>query len=378
MLTAEISPKMSLQYDDWIFPTHDICTNDTVDQLHHNNKLLYQNVLNKLSKGRTWYGLHFDWPGNFQIPDNADTYVFSWHLENWDNFWLDAFCKNHPEQQIVVIGEFAEVAQHKNLKTLVYHCWHLYVPYLIEIFGKKHKFITEKHYRLSSLCNKPSYYKSLVTAFLLKNYHPRKDLLLSWNANLHGEYCNSLNYLSVPIPGCDDLNNLMQYYHNTDMINRKILIDEFIDNPWHHCNFDHPAFGDSLINLTNETFAQSVIIEGRKMPGPYLSEKTWKALLSGAAFIPVGQDKTYDYFKQLGFRVDYPWPKDFDQEPGDIDRTRKLLNTIDWVFSDACQENEKKILEISQYNYEYIRSQEFVQTISKKNQEALNNFLESY
>lgn len=371
---------MDLIYHSWIFPTHDICIDGDISSLHLNNQILYGDLLGKLKKGRTWYGLHYDWPEDFShlIPEDVDTYVFSWHLENWDNHWLDRFCEKHPDQQVIVIGEFDAVPRHKNLKILVYHCWSTFVPYLLKTFGKEYKFSKDRTYRLSSLCNKPSFLKTLISAYLLKQYYPRPDLLLSWNKNVRKEYCKSMDFLSeTAFADRPSLSSVIKFYHQTDMINRQISIDDFVASPWDHCDFTHDAFAQSLINLTNETFAQNQIFS-RKLPGPYLSEKTWKVMLAGTGLLPVSQSGVYDYIGNFGFRMDYPWPKEFDSVVGDLDRVQKIFETIDWVMSDICLDYKSQIAEINLHNFEYIRSQCFLDNINRKNQKALEIFLEGY
>ena len=365
---------------DWIFPIHDVTVDGDLSMLHPNNQLLYGEFLHLLKKGRTWFGLNFDWPSDCPalIPENFDTYVFSWHLENWDNHWLDRFCETHPSQQIVVIGEFDAESHHDNLRILVHHCWHLFVPYLLDTFGAANKFCKHRPYRLSSLCNKPSVLKALISAHLLEKYHPRNDLLLSWNKNVRGEHCRSMDYLTEgnfrdrPI-----LDRLIRFYHRHGMINRHVSIDDFVDNPWNHCDFTHPAFTQSLVNATNETFAQNQIFS-KKLPGPYTSEKTWKTVLGGAALLPIGQSGMYPYMQSFGLRMDYPWPREFDNVIGDLDRIEKICDTVDWILSEEFSNHEVAISDINHYNYEYVRSRDFVDTVEHKNQLTLEHFLERY
>lgn len=371
---------MDLVYNSYIFPVHDICMNGDISSLHINNQILYGDLLSKLQKGKTWYGLNYDWPNNCShpIPEDADTYVFSWHLENWDNHWLDQFCEKHPTQQVVVIGEFKEVPRHKNLRILVYHCWAIYASYLLRTFGNEYKFSKDRVYRLSSLCNKPSFLKALVSAYLLEHYYPRSDLLLSWNKNVQKEHCRSMDFLNES--AFSDrlmLTRAIKFYHQSDMINQQISIDEFINVPHDHCDFTHNAFAQSLINLTNETFAQNQMLS-RKLPGPYLSEKTWKVMLAGTGLLPVSQSGVYDYMENFGFRMDYPWPKEFDSTVGDLDRIQQVFKTIDWILSDSCLDNKSQIIETNQFNFEHIRSQCFLDTINMKNQQELEIFLQGY
>ena len=371
----------SLEYHQYIFSSGDICINADISQLHVNSRLLYGDWLHTLNKGKTFFGLHYNWPRLMQsdptIGTHYDTYVFSWHLEQWDNDWLEKFCEDHPSQQIVVIGEFPMSHSYQrfpNLKSLVFHCWDLYIPFILNSFGKNYSFPEKQQYRVSSLCNKPSFTKIFVTAYLLKNYYPRDDLLLSWNINKLRQICSSINFLGTT--GRSNLNDLSDYYQHT-MKDLTISIDTFDDDSYSLSDFTHMAYSNSLINLTNETYVQN-LKNSTIYPGPYFSEKTWKCLLGGTAPIPVGQPGTYKYLNNFGFKTDYPWPNEFDNVIGDCDRINSLFKTIDWVLSDQCLDHVDRIQEINHSNYEHIRSASFLKLIKQKNQDFLIDFLKNY
>lgn len=370
-----------LIYDRCVFPTHNVCTGADLSQLHPNNQLLYNDWLHQLVRGKTWFGLNYDWPSNFPtsplaIPEGYDTYVISWHLEPWDFDWIENFCTIHRNQQLIIIGEFDYQSPYDNCKAIKYHCWDLFVPYVLFTFGKSHNFNNKKLYRLSSLVNKPNFTKTLVSSLLHKHYNQNKNLLMSWNVNVRGENCQSMNFLNQ-IEGRPKLNDLAQYYYSV-MKNNTIIIDQFEDNPNLHCNFDHCAYNDCLINLTNETFVQSLKHQ-QKFPGPYLSEKSWKPLLAGTALLPAGQENTYQYLEKFGFKFNYPWCFDFDKTSGDLDRIEKLTDVIDWIMStDQILNYEQEILENNFFNYEHIRSNEFLTIIKQINQKSLQNFFATY
>jgi hypothetical protein len=82
--------------------------------------------------------------------------------------------------------------------------------------------------------------------------------------------------------------------------------------------------------------------------------------------------------EKFGLQMDYPWPKEFDSVIGDLDRIEKICETVDWIFSENCLNHEMQILDINHYNYDYIRSQDFVDVIKQKNHQALEDFLERY
>jgi hypothetical protein len=139
-------------------------------------------------------------------------------------------------------------------------------------------------------------------------------------------------------------------------------------------NCDHPAYTGCVVNLSNETYSQDAI-DGMPMPGPYITEKTWKSLLGGSALMPVGRMQTYAYMENFGFCFDYPWSRSFDLIPGDIDRFVSTLSVIDAIFAIGMPELSAAVAESSRHNYYHIRSQDFLNRVCQINEEHLARFL---
>jgi len=167
-------------------------------------------------------------------------------------------------------------------------------------------------------------------------------------------------------------------YYRSSMAQQVITYEQFQNRVnYGPSDFANTAYKDSAINLTNETFAQSQRNE-EIIPGPYLSEKSWKPLLAGTGLIPVGQPGVYAYMKNLGFDTNYPWPCEFDKVSGDLDRLIEMFKTVDWIFSDQYVDNFSQIMSVNKNNFEHIRSREFIDLITKQNQSNLENFLKTY
>ena len=368
-----------------IFPIREIVSDGNFGSLSYNNRLLYENWVGKLQKGRTWFGFQFNWPRTWtrttanNIPSNFGTYVFSWHLESWPYDWINEFCQTHPDQQIVVIGEFDGLPPRINLKILKHHCWHLVVPWALAQYNCE--FQSQKQYVLSSLSAKQSYYKALVTAFLNKNFSNRTDIVWSWNIfkldllNNPPDQCGSMNLLDQQVNNAI-IDDLAEYTKNNLLNLSKDLggYPRSINQSW---NFDHYAYTDCLVNVTNETFVNDVVGNTRAQ-GPYFSEKTWKPLLGGSAVLPLGMSGTYDHLAKFGFAIDYPWSKEFDLDCfGSNDRLVKLLDVLDYVIENHAIISGQ-VNDMNRFNYDYIRSDKFVSTIKQLNHEYLEQFLASY
>jgi len=361
-------------------------TTDNIDSLLPRAKKLYQGWLLDLKKGKTFFGLNWNWPSNlFDSTINGfyDTYVFSWHIENWDHAWLKNFCETHPDSQIVVISEFPLDNNNyhnfyrkiKNLKCLVHHWWDHLIDEVLTIDDSPYVPVITRKYKFSSLASKPSYFKVLFTAYLMTT-HDLHDTIISWNVNPTQEICPSLQFLDVNISSVDEIKPLIEFYHST-LKNQQIKLDSFTVSYLSLYDYNMPAYTDCLINSTNETYAQSSI--NRKIfPGPFITEKTWKPLLAGCGLLSQGQQGIYTYLENFGFVFDYPWDRSYDNISGDIDRFLKYLKTVDTIFDSDHNELAQKISYSSEHNYNHIRSKDFKTRIQQLNQQYLSEFLSNY
>jgi hypothetical protein len=364
-------------FDSSILPECEIA--DSIDsKLSHNNGLLYGDWLFDLFKGKTWAALNFNWPLNsgLEIPNDRDVYIFSWHLESWPYDWLIDFADAHPNQQIVVIGEFDAVPLRPNISVLKYHCWHIVVPAMLAHHQPPGHFQKHRDRLLSCLCGKPNFSRALLYAYYTMHWCDDPRIVFTWNTR--PGTCGSLNELDTVIP-IQRLENLRQTYLCNDLSRHTVEVDvqnTSLVSIWNHWNFQWPG-AKTWINVTNETYCRSDWPEFgiEKMPGPYLSEKTWKALISGLALVPNGQPGTYRHLESMGFDMQYPWPKDFDDIFGDMSRLDRVLDTIDWIL----QHNESDIIDAimpsCEHNFYHVRSDTFQSNLIDINHRCLENFL---
>jgi len=358
----------------------EVLISNDIKKLSDRSQLWYSEWILSLTKGKTFFGLNWNWPNVFDSDPGGfyDTYVFSWHVEAWPHDWLKNFCETHADSQIIVIGEYAKPKKYfdlPNLKCLVYHCWgHLLQEVLNYNQSQFVDFKKRKHV-LSSLVNKPSYFKALTTAHLLMK-HRDKDLIFSWNINKRGEICPSLNFLDPEHLPSENLRPLFDFYHS-ELKHQTFALDDFNDTRFSNYFSNIPAYTDCLINITNETYSQSYH-NGTVLPGPFLTDKTWKPLLSGCALLSQGPRGVYSYLQKFGFVFDYSWDIGYDQRHGDIDRFNYFLKTLDNVLQMPHDYLAQTLEKATKYNYEHIRSKEFFLQVKKINQENLEEFLQSY
>lgn len=349
---------------------------DSLTNLSEFAREFYGEWILNLRSGKTFFLVNVNWNGyNWKIPHDYDRYVFSFHVEPWQHDWIKHFCESHPNQEVVLISEYP--INHRyynlpNLKILVYHCWAWLMTKVLQYDTNFYVPAAKRTHHLSSLVNKPSFFKALTTTYIFrKNY--RDKAIVSWNINKRKELCPSLQYLDTAFDYSDEIKELIVYYHQ-HLKQVSINLDDFNDTRFSNYFCQIPAYTQCLVNITNETY-QTTEESDYIMTGPYLTEKTWKPLLTGSALLPQGMPNTYSYLSQFGFRFVYPWNIEFDQLVPDFPRYLQVLKIIDQIYHSDFLCLAESIEESNLYNFEHIRSQNFIDNINTVNQSSLENFL---
>ena len=144
------------------------------------------------------------------------------------------------------------------------------------------------------------------------------------------------------------------------------MLDQFSNNPLANTQWRHPAYLDCVFNLSNESIFNSEFPIGR-LPGPYITDKTWKVLLSGTGLLPVGQSGTIEHLKQLGLVFDYQIDLSFDALIRDYERIIGIFRTIDVISGRSIDSLHKDVKESNNYNINQIVSKKFQQACRDKN-----------
>lgn len=334
-------------------------------------------LLAQLADGKTLYVLNWVWPSvvpHLTLPDNYDTYVFFQYREPVDWAWFDQFVQAHPTQKIILLAPLPSSVTPYNNFQLVEHQWSPhYISRALIQYGHTQEVKWPRQFLVSSLANKPSFFKALITGYFHKNYSNRTDLVLSWNINKHREICGSIQSLDKRY-GIKQLDQMCDYYQST----LKYLSIE--QEPWinkHYENNDWTtscAYTDTLINFTNETYSQGQQ-DRRVFPGPQLTEKTRKALLAGCAIVPVGMPGVYNHLRRFGLKFDYPWSCKFDEITGDLDRMEQIFTVIDQIMSYDLDWLHQQLRDSVEYNYYYLRDIAYINCVQEINQQAVDKYL---
>ena len=335
-------------------------------------------LLSQLAIGKTLYIINWVWPTTLRpkifLPENYDTYVFLQYREPVDWSWFDQFAQTHSDQKIILLTRLpSSTTPYKNFQ-LVEHQWTTHqIGRALVLYGKEYEFGWPRRHVVSSLANKPSFFKTLITAHFHKNYSNRKDLVLSWNINKRKERCPSLasleNHHNRP-----ELDEMCEYYRSTW---KQLSIEQepWIDRHYENNNWTNTrAYTDTLINFTNETYSQGQEYQ-RTFPGPQMTEKTRKALLAGCAIVPVGMPGVYKYLSRFGLKFDYPWSCKFDEISGDLDRMEYVFKVIDEIMSYDSDFLHQQVKDSIEHNYYHLRSIEYINRVDEINQQAIVEYL---
>lgn len=136
-------------------------------------------------------------------------------------------------------------------------------------------------------------------------------------------------------------------------------------------SYNNSAYQTAALNFTMESYFYSFMDNGTRTyvePGPFVTEKTWKCLLSCTAFIPVGQVHTYKWFRQLGLKFNYgELDLDFDNEEGNLTRLEQIVNLIKSLQYWSAQDLYEMTLESTLHNHELVTSQKFWDVCEQSN-----------
>jgi hypothetical protein len=224
-------------------------------------------------------------------------------------------------------------------------------------------------YKASALTNRIS--QSKVIVFSALKTLLGDDAVYSLN-HAHALLKNVHHWKMTGNPVCDAYSkNFMQHW-----VDKKIFLD---NDDKIEGSYNNPAYQNSALNFTQESYHYSYMTTNGKNyiePGPFLTEKTWKCLLSRTAFIPVGQYQTYAWLQQMGFVFDYgPLDLGFDQDPGNITRLEKTVRLIESLQNYTAGDLYQFTLESCEKNYDHAMSDAHLAKCETFNRDTVNTLI---
>jgi len=141
-----------------------------------------------------------------------------------------------------------------------------------------------------------------------------------------------------------------------------------------------PGFEQALININNETDTFGWMdngIERYNRPGPFLTEKTWKTLITGCALLNSGQPGTMKFLREAyNLPLDYSYDTSYDLEVKDFDRLAGLVKTVQKIEQSSLQDLIDANIDTCQSIQDLVLDPGYVQSMRDYNLAQDNKILE--
>lgn len=318
----------------------------------------------------TVFALNLQWPNKWcTLPSGRSLYVLTFHSEQVDVDWIRELAIKESNSTILVVSEFTIQKSPwwpENCVFASWVTWHYQVNEIRKMYGMATTPNTPER-KISSLCFRSEQFKYYVTGYLLQKVSV-DDMIISY-------YANEQNKWFFTQVGKPRLDAIFEYMNKTKP---RILIDDFDASqnyPMLNCKWNIPPYNNAAINFTNEGFTQTYAFkDGHNFtwPGPYVTEKTWKPLLAGCAFVSVGQAFIHQELINRGFKFDYGFDLSHDREVGDLDRIELILDLIDNISSMSAKEISAATKQSTQHNLDWIEQGSFYQVCDNLNSQNLD------
>ena len=283
--------------------------------------------------------------------------IISYHTEYVEHYALwDFFQQNHDCKFLFLSDTGINDLWPSNVTSCQWITWGQQLDVAIEYHSIVAEPIVPK-YKISSLSNRHEFHKAATTAYLLETCDT-SEMILSWHnwCPIEPYYKNSGMYIPDQIQ-----KYLLGKFQSVDSI--KLPNDgPFNMSPITNGNWNHPAYIECAINITNESVYNSTThIDDVEvsLPTPYLTEKTWKPLLAGRPFIPVGQAGTLSALEKLGLNFEYELDVSFDLTIPDFDRMIKIYDCLEHVIELSASEIYHKTIDATMHNLNCLKTRQF-------------------
>ena len=323
-------------------------------------------LLKHLPRNRNvFFYLHTTWPSsqvNDMLPEGYNYYIVSSHMEHIDFEWLRK--QNVGPIYYLTDFNFYQDYRIENVEFLQWVNWHNALNKMILWFGTEYnKNITHK---ASVFCNRITQSKMIITTALLETLD-EKDLLISLS-----DWIEEKNVHNWEPTGNHMLDNLTNIFRER-YLGKKLRMDEWTNEfnlQFYTANPRQIAYQNAAIHFTNESFHYS-LMDDTILPGPHLTEKTFKCLLGGTAFIPVGQFDVYRTLEKFEMHFDYGVDLSFDQDSGNLTRLEKIVKLIAQIAEIDKNDLHTRTKDSSLHNQDLILSGKFAEMCESINQKTL-------
>jgi hypothetical protein len=325
----------------------------------------------------TFFSLWLKIPPEQDLPPGHPLYLIAHLDEPIDVDWLARQVANI-SQPIIVLndGSVYDFPLPQNVYFYQYHSWHYHMNKIMSWFPDRKS--REIKFKASAVCHRITQSKMLVFTALMEHLD-RDELLVKssdWLEEKNVHYRQPTNVAEL-----DQLSDIFF----SKYIGTKITIDDFpVRGNYQRINSDpwHPFYINSALHFTNESYHYSSMIDHHgsyTRPGPCLSEKTYKCLISGTPFISVAQFDVYRSFEALGFKFDYgPLDLLWDQIPGNLTRLLETINLIKQLPNYSTGDIVDFTKHSSEHNMHHVWSGEFSKLCRARNEQTADLILKKF
>jgi len=312
------------------------------------------------------------------LPVGRPLYVITFHQERFDSDWILEQSKKIDAPIIILCDESVyNFPLPANVYVYRYYSWHHHIDQIIQWFPKQQP--RNVKYKASNICNRITQSKLIIFTALME-YLPRDELLVKLS-----DWIEVKNVHHWQDTGNQVLDYLTDIFKN-QYVGKTIKIDEFSNqvnniqsinsNPW------NPVYTESALHFTSESYHYSLMNTEHGefiRPGPSFSEKTYKCLIAGTPFIPVGQFESYKHLTELGLKFDYrELDLSWDRDPGNLTRLERIVLLIKSLKNYTVQDIQSMTQDSTDHNTEYIWSGDFKKRCQHHNDTVANGILAKF
>ena len=316
-----------------------------------------------------------------KITKNVHTVVITMFGESPRIKELIALAHQHPEVNFIwlIDIDLYDFKLPKNICYFKYRFWYLHLEaFLANYDVSKLIFAKNKNYKykFSSFSFKLRQSRALITTLLMTYAH--NESLISW----HKADLEKIDHHKALIESLRNHHDFADL--DWSVINNTILPDNFnrakntvLANT---LDIDNAGYANTLINFTNETDSYGYHNDGINeyiRPGPYLTEKTFKSLISGTVMISVGQPFIYDFLRNdYKLPLNYAMDLSYDNLKGDFDRLLELRKLIEKLASTPLADLIDSNIDICETIQRTLIDPDYITELKKFNQQQDERILE--
>jgi hypothetical protein len=303
--------------------------------------------------------------------------VLSCHFQTFDVPALFQLFSQHQDQSFLfLIDQNIDIQHYKNLNDIFpnvtvipWITWHHQLNSAIKWHGiADHAGPYFK--KISCISGRQDIHKSIITACLINTFDNDDRVCSAKKARTHDPYWLN-NSFNIPIWA----KTLISDFYQSDIPPLSDQLVVFENQPiLTVTNWNYPTFTECAVNLPLESQFNDVLIyqnSAVRIPGPMFTEKTWKPLLAGQSFLPVGQYHSCHSLQNYGISFDFGISLEFDQEPSEFTRLEKFLESIDQIKKMPHEELQHKSMINAEHNLNIIKSGTFFNLCEQHNQQVL-------